>query len=665
MTRHFFIPRLAVLFVVLATMSGAGLRADDVGSVARLPESVGRVVFLGDSITYAGTFAADIETYFLTRHIGRVPEFINVGLKSETVSGLSEPGHAGGKYPRPDLHDRLDRVLRALRPDLVVACYGMNDGIYEPFDEERFRAYREGVTRLETVVRQAGAHLIFLTPPGYDGRTRGKAFYEDVLRRYSDWLLAQREARDWQVVDVHGPMVQALDAGIAHDPNFTLTRDGVHPLEYGHWLMARMVLQHLGSEDLDGVESASAMAAVHPEGERILNLVRRRSDMMRDAWLTAIGHQRPMPPGLPLAEALELAGEVGGEISAWRDGSASADPDDLRFGDRLKPVSPESFFRTEGYYNWGGSILRDEHGTYHLFYSRWPKEYGFSAWLTQSEIAHATAASAGGPWTYRTTVMKGRGAGHWDAVTAHNPKIKAFDGKYYLYYIATHWNDRPGTATDLLEAGHNRNERWWHLRGNQRTGVAVAESLSGPWRRADVPLLEPSGPITNIVVNPAIAQGKTGRFHLVVKGDKPGIHGRIVRDQAIALSASPTGPFTIQPTPVIDDLDTEDMSIWFDEGRGRFYGVFHAVGRPSDAFIGMVTSVDGIQWDKAAEYELTQKSIRLTDGSVFVPDRMERPFVYCENGEPVIMSVAVREGDDSFIVCMPVANPVPSRSEEQ
>jgi hypothetical protein len=68
----------------------------------------------------------------------------------------------------------------------------------------------------------------------------------------------------------------------------------------------------------------------------------------------------------------------------------------------------------------------------------------------------------------------------------------------------------------------------------------------------------------------------------------------------------------------------------------------------------MVTSADGIRWNRAAEYRLAPKTVRLTDGSVFVPDRMERPFVYCEDGEPVVMSVAVREGDDSFIVCIPV-----------
>src|SRR5829696_7424033 len=70
-----------------------------------------RVLVLGDSITHGGQYVEYIEAYFVTRFPDRHLEFINVGLPSETVSGLSEPGHAGGQFPRPDLHERLGRVL--------------------------------------------------------------------------------------------------------------------------------------------------------------------------------------------------------------------------------------------------------------------------------------------------------------------------------------------------------------------------------------------------------------------------------------------------------------------------------------------------------------------------------------------------------------------------
>ena len=90
------------------------------------------------------------------------------GLPSETVSGLTEPNHAGGAFPRPDLHERLDRALTKAKPDLVVACYGMNDGIYYPPDADRLQKYQEGIRTLQARVRQSGAKLWLLTPPPFD-----------------------------------------------------------------------------------------------------------------------------------------------------------------------------------------------------------------------------------------------------------------------------------------------------------------------------------------------------------------------------------------------------------------------------------------------------------------------------------------------------------------
>ena len=86
-----------------------------------------------------------IDAYLTLQYPDRDFEIINVGLPSETVSGLSESGHADGKFPRPDLHERLKRILERTKPDLIFSCYGMNDGIYLPFDEERFQKYKEGI----------------------------------------------------------------------------------------------------------------------------------------------------------------------------------------------------------------------------------------------------------------------------------------------------------------------------------------------------------------------------------------------------------------------------------------------------------------------------------------------------------------------------------------
>src|SRR5207245_9870562 len=95
-----------------------------------------RVVFLGDSNTFAGQYIAYLDAYLYTRFPDKKFELLNLGLPSETVSGLSEPDHP---YPRPCIFERLDRILEKTKPDIVVACYGMNDGIYHPFSVQRFK----------------------------------------------------------------------------------------------------------------------------------------------------------------------------------------------------------------------------------------------------------------------------------------------------------------------------------------------------------------------------------------------------------------------------------------------------------------------------------------------------------------------------------------------
>ncbi|MCL6267102.1 alpha-L-fucosidase [Flagellimonas myxillae] len=336
-------------------------------------------------------------------------------------------------------------------------------------------------------------------------------------------------------------------------------------------------------------------------------------------------------------------------------GMAQSRPDTLFFKDRLQPLSKENVFKTEGYYNWGGSIIKDKKGTYHLFYSRWKKEYTFTGWLTHSEIAHATSKSPAGPWKYKNTALTGRGGNYWDAITAHNPKIKYFEGKYYLYYISTHLGEQSYTEADLVETAQTgyTHPNWKVLRPNQRTGVAVSNTLNGPWTRMDKPIVEPSGPITTLTVNPAIDKGKDGKYYLIVKGDKPN-ETRFIRNQAIAVADTPSGPFTIQPKPVIDYLDTEDMSLWYDAKRNYFYGVFHA-----HSIIGMVSSQDGIHWKKATEYAVLPKKLQMPDGQELIPDRMERPFIYVEDNEPRVLSLAVKKGDESYLVF----NPIESRGD--
>lgn len=222
--------------------------------------SAKRVVFLGDSITYSGQYIAYLEAYLLSRYPGKTFDFIDLGLPSETVSGLSEPGHAGGSFPRPDLHERLERVLDKLKPDLIVACYGMNCGMYYPFSGERLQKYQAGIQKLRKVATAHGAQVIHLTPPTFDsvpltGRTLPAGLdkyeqpyegYNQVLGKFTEWLLGERQ-QGWTVIDIHGPMDLHLASRRQANPKFVLAGDGVHAGPTGHLLMTEQIILALNN----------------------------------------------------------------------------------------------------------------------------------------------------------------------------------------------------------------------------------------------------------------------------------------------------------------------------------------------------------------------------------------------------------------------------------
>jgi lysophospholipase L1-like esterase len=302
-------PQIFLVLALCAFLSSGLCRAATDG----LPSNARRIVFLGDSITYGGEYVDYVEAQLLARFPDRDYEIVDLGLPSETVSGLSEPGHAGGAFPRPNLHERLDRALEKLKPDLIVACYGMNDGIYYPFSPERFAAFTNGIMRLREKLIARGAGIIHVTPPVFDSvPLKGKTWsagefekaiqkqsgpfegYDGVLEKYSEWLIAQRK-NGWSVIDVHGPMKRFLAQMRSSDPDFKLAGDGVHIDDTGHRLVAKQI----------------ALAWNLPERNipaPVVGLVRKRRKLLSDAWLTEIGHLRPgMTRGLPINEALEQA----------------------------------------------------------------------------------------------------------------------------------------------------------------------------------------------------------------------------------------------------------------------------------------------------------------------------------------------------------------------
>jgi lysophospholipase L1-like esterase len=317
----------ALAWACLACNTVPALAADTLPGL----EKIQRVVFVGDSITFDGEYVDNIQAYLLMRFPKSQVEFINVGQSSETVSGLSEPGFARNKFARPDLRARLSAILEKTKPDLVVTCYGMNDGIYQPFDESYFKKFQDGMRWMHETVVKSGAKILHVTPSLFDYPTlKAKVLdsstngfgsfdpaYDDVLDRYSKWMVAQRQ-QGWDVVDVHGTMRQTTAERRKTDPAYNLTRDGIHPSDAGNWLIAREILLHWGAPaEISRMDSLEPVLDSRPHGTNLTELVRQQQHILRDAWLTEAGHLYPgHKKGLPLPEAQKHAAELAQKIRA-------------------------------------------------------------------------------------------------------------------------------------------------------------------------------------------------------------------------------------------------------------------------------------------------------------------------------------------------------------
>ena len=280
------------------------------------PVAAKRVLFLGDSITHAGHYIALIEANLYVTDPENVPELINLGLPSETCSGMSEPIHP---FPRPNVHERLERALTKLKPDVVVACYGMNDGIYHPPNDERLDAYKKGITSIISKVRASGAKLVLMTPPAFDalplkkkGQLRPigadeyswKTIYEnydDVIKQYGQYVKSQADKVD-MVIDLHGPVSDYVSKKRETNPDFSMSPDGVHVNHEGHEVLASAILRAWEIKESE----------LPPN---LMSLINKRQQIMHAAWVSHVGHKRPgVKPGLPIDEALAMAKQLSEKI---------------------------------------------------------------------------------------------------------------------------------------------------------------------------------------------------------------------------------------------------------------------------------------------------------------------------------------------------------------
>jgi hypothetical protein len=338
------------------------------------------------------------------------------------------------------------------------------------------------------------------------------------------------------------------------------------------------------------------------------------------------------------------------------------------FSDRLLPAPPDGGFRQKDYWVWCGSVVRadkpGEDGRYHMFASRWSRALTFSGhWITNSEIVRASSDTPEGPYRFEEVVLPWRHRRYFDGLATHNPSIKKFGGKYYLFYIGLTYDfDIPTPERQIHESKYQEHQELYRLAWrNKRVGLAVADSVTGPWRRPTRPLLEPRPGHWDALItsNPSAAIRDDGYTVLIYKStagwDQP-LH------LGIATAPHPEGPYTRVGDAPVFPYDVEDPFIWWENGR------YHVImkdfkgelcGEPDAG--AYAWSEDGLQWHLPANPKAYSRTVHWKDGTTTTHGNFERPNLLIQNGRPTHLFAAISSGpephwksESTYNICIPL-----------
>ena len=338
----------------------------------------------------------------------------------------------------------------------------------------------------------------------------------------------------------------------------------------------------------------------------------------------------------------------------------------------IPTVSRDNFFKKvvspyvlvdPNHYVWGLTSLRWNDGKIHAYYSRWPKSRGHDGWMTHCEIAHAVADRPEGPFRTTGTVIESRHLDGWDIVNAHNPAVCMAEGKIHLYYISNKLRgefkgtkENPFPGDDWLKK--NRHEI---VRNRQCIGVASADNPAGPFVRAPEPVVVPHGNFKNIAVNPAVIY-HNGKFVMIAKGDDRRRKGWF-RIQLVGHANKAAGPFVFQKQAIYDKAQTEDACIWYDQTEGFFHSLIHVMGQPVLAHL---VSEDSVKWREAEPFTFMRKQFELSDGSIWKPQRVERPFVLTDGvGRAEWIYLAIADKGVNGNIAIPLRSGKTGKAEQK
>ncbi|RZK77823.1 MAG: hypothetical protein EOO92_12255, partial [Pedobacter sp.] len=299
--------------------------------------------------------------------------------------------------------------------------------------------------------------------------------------------------------------------------------------------------------------------------------------------------------------------------------AANLTPPELSLPERMLPAPVNGGFQMKDYWVWDPSVVKGEDGLYHMFASRWSKEYGFGNWVTNSQIVRAVSKTPAGPYEFAEVVLPARGKQFFDGCATHNARIVK-NGKYFvLYYFGARFDDpAPKPGEDVWNNGVAK--RSWM---NKRVGMAWSKSVYGPWTRSEKPIIEPRPGKwdASITSNPSPVVLPNGSVYLMYKSSAKDYNPPLLLGAAMAKSFK--GPYErLSDKPLFEfhtegkmDNDVEDPFVWYANDhyelimKDRFGHICGEEGGGIHA-----TSKNGIDWKLSDPVKAYSRNVIWDDG---------------------------------------------------
>jgi lysophospholipase L1-like esterase len=222
-----------------------------------------RVAIIGDSITEQKLYSKFMEAYLLAC----------TGVPDVHVFQFGWSGEQAGGFAA-----RMENDMTVFGPTVATLCYGMNDGSYQPYNDEIGKRYEANMRKILEKMDSLGVKSVVVGSPGAvdtnffrPGQNMGDKpahiAYNDNLTHLRDIDRGLAREKSLLFADVHAAMFDAMtkaQASLGKEYD-VCGKDGFHPGNNGQLLMAYAFLKGLGVDgkigevnlDLKGVTSAT------------------------------------------------------------------------------------------------------------------------------------------------------------------------------------------------------------------------------------------------------------------------------------------------------------------------------------------------------------------------------------------------------------------------